>query len=510
MTEGVSQPAARGSRLDRFLRLFTDVRPGEGLTAVLLAVNVALVLGAYYVIRPLRESFLLAEYSPEVKSYLQVANVLALAVIVPLYGKLTDRFPRRRLINVVTYVFVALLGVFFLMGVAGLPLGIVFFVYGSIFAVMVVTQFWSFANDIYTREEGERLFPIVAFGASLGAAVGATFVGQLIEPFGLYVPMLLSGGVLLAQLQITNYVDNRERALREAHLPDIKTTATIAASGLFKAPTTIEELEELAEQERLIFEARQKGEPVPEPEASSGESAFALVLRTRYLLLIAVLIMFLNWVNTNGEYILGRFVVDAAAQAVAEGTTTLTQGEFIGRFYANFYAVMNIVGLLIQLFVTSRVVKYLGVHIGVMMLPLLAFGAYGLIALFPVLTAVRWAKTAENATDYSLNNAVRQMLFLPTTREQKYKAKQVSDSFFHRAGDVLSAATVFIGTTVLALTTSGLAFFNMALVVIWLVVAVAVGREYRELVRSGRPPRPRGGRRAAHPFEDIAVDGSAS
>ncbi len=305
-------------------------------------------------------------------------------------------------------------------------------------------------------------------------------------------------------MQITNYVDNRERALREAHLPDIKTTATIAASGLFQAPTTIEELEELAEQERLIFEARQKGEPLPEPEASSGESAFALVLRTRYLLLIAVLIMFLNWVNTNGEYILGRFVVDAAAEAVAEGTTTLNQGEFIGRFYANFYAVMNIVGLLIQLFVTSRVVKYLGVHIGVLILPLLAFGAYGVIAVFPVLAAVRWAKTAENATDYSLNNAVRQMLFLPTTREQKYKAKQVSDSFFHRAGDVLSALTVFVGTTVLALTTSGLAFFNLALVVVWLFVAVAVGREYRELVRSGRPPRPRR-RQVAHPFESVAT-----
>lgn len=498
--------STQGSPLDRFLRLFSDVRPGEGLTALLLAVNVALILAAYYIIKPLRDGLVLSEYSAEVKSYLQVANVLALAVIVPLYGKLTDRVPRRRLINMVTYIFVALLGVLFAMGSAGLPLGIAFFVYGSVFAVMVVAQFWSFANDIYTREEGERLFPIIAFGASLGGAVGATFVGQLIEPFGIYIPMLLAAGVLFLQLQITNYVDNRERRLREAHLPDIKTTATIAASGLFKAPSTLEELEELAEQERLIYEARERGEPVPEPETASGQSAFGLVLRTRYLLLIAVLIMFLNWVNTNGEYILGRVIASAAADAVASGATTLSQGEFIGRFYANFFAVVNTLALLIQLFLTSRIVKYFGVHIGLLILPVLAFGAYGIIALFPVLSAVRWAKTAENSTDYSVNNAVRQMLFLPTTREQKYKAKQVSDSFFHRAGDVLSASTVFVGTTVLALTATGFAYLNLALVIVWLVLAVAIGREYRELVRSGRPPAARR-KQVAHPFES-AVAGS--
>lgn len=107
---------------------------------------------------------------------------------------------------------------------------------------------------------------------------------------------------------------------------------------------------------------------------------------------------------------------------------------------------------------------------------------YMVIAFVPILTMVRWVKTAENATDYSLQNTVRHVLFLPTSREQKYKAKQAIDSFFHRAGDVLSAAVVFVGVNWLALKTTGFAAFNLFLVVIWLVLAVMIGRENKRWV----------------------------
>jgi AAA family ATP:ADP antiporter len=124
-----------------------------------------------------------------------------------------------------------------------------------------------------------------------------------------------------------------------------------------------------------------------------------------------------------------------------------------------------------------------------MILPVIALGGYALLVFFPVLSAVRWAKTAENATDYSLHNTVRNILFLPLTREQKYKAKQVTDAFFWRAGDVLSAAVVFVGTTWLSLGVAQFAMLNLVLVAAWLVIAARVGANYIELVRTGRPPR---------------------
>jgi AAA family ATP:ADP antiporter len=151
---------------------------------------------------------------------------------------------------------------------------------------------------------------------------------------------------------------------------------------------------------------------------------------------------------------------------------------FIGAFYAEYFQVVNIAGMLLQLFVVSRVVKYLGVRVAVCILPVVAFGSYAVAALIPSLAILRWVKTAENSVDYSLQNTVAQMLYLPTTREEKYKAKQVTDTFVVRAGDVLSSATVFVGTSLLALSVSQFALINVALVTLWFAVAFLLGREF--------------------------------
>ncbi len=462
----------RASPLDRFLLLFTDVRSGEGAKAVLLALNVFLILMAYYVLKPIREALILTEGTPELKSYISAGQVGLLALIVPAYGSFAGRVNRRRLINYVTWFFVACIAVFYGLGQAGVPVGIAYFLWIGIFNVMIVAQFWSFANDVYTSEEGERLFPIVAFGASAGAVMGATVVGQLIEPLGIYLPMLLAAVVLVLQVQITNYIDMQERKHGRA-VPE---------------------------------PSRNAPEPVePAPPEGTGTSAFRLVMASRYLLMIALLTMILNWVNTSGEYLLGRIVNDTAEAAVAAGTTGgLSEGQFIGTFYADFYGVVNLAGLLIQLFLVSRIIKYLGIRIAILILPLIAFGAYGLIALFPVLAVARWSKTAENATDYSLNNTVRHALYLVCTPEQKYKAKQVTDAFFWRTGDVLSAAVVFVGTSLMAWTVSSFALLNLVLVVFWLALAFFIGKEYTRLVSSGEPPGVDTGKLATGPEEALA------
>jgi AAA family ATP:ADP antiporter len=330
---------------------------------------------------------------------------------------------------------------------ASAVLGIGFFLWVGVFNLMVPAQFWSFANDVYTVEQGKRLFAIVAFGASAGAVVGSWITDQNIEAVGLANLLLISGGLLLAGLAITGVVENAE-GRRHA------------------ADSTHEEQA-----------------PLP------GGGAFGLVLRNRYLLLIALLMLFLNWVNTTGEYILGDTVKEAIeAAADAQGYTGAARGEWvsenIGGFYAGFFTVVNILGLVLQLFVVSRVLKYLGVRVALLILPFIALGGYAILYAMPLLSVVRWAKTAENATDYSLQNTVRQALFLPTTREQKYKAKQAIDTVFVRAGDILSALLVYVGTSVVALTTRQFALVNLGLVLVWLVLAWRIGREYQALARS--------------------------
>ena len=194
-------------------------------------------------------------------------------------------------------------------------------------------------------------------------------------------------------------------------------------------------------------------------------------------------------VNTTGEYILGSIVKDTAVNLVAQGQSGgLTEGQLIGDFYSKYFTLVNVLGLVLQLFVVSRVVKYLGMSWAVMILPIISLGTYNILVFVPTLWAVLAGKVAENSTDYSLNNTVRNMLFLPCTYEQKFSAKQAIDSFFVRMGDVLSALLVFAGTSVWVLQPRGFAAINALLVVIWLGLAWRVGRYYKQLAATGQPP----------------------
>ena len=442
--------SAEPSSLEKFLGMFTEVRAGEGRTALLLALNVFLILMAYYVLKPVREALILGEGSAELKTYMSAGQVVLLAAVVPYYGRLVARFPRMRLINIVTVFFIACLAVFYVLAQFQVPLAIVFFMWIGIFNLMVVAQFWSFANDVYTKEEGLRLFVIVGFGASLGAVIGARVADRLIEPLGVYQLMLVGGVILVLQLMITNAVDRRERERRPR---------TASSTG--------------------------------SETKSSGQNAFAIVFRSRYLLLMALMLMLLNWVNTTGEYILGSIVKQTAADAVAAGQANgLTEGQLIGDFYSKYFTAVNVLGLLLQLFVVSRVVKKFGVPWAVMILPMISLGAYNILFFYPALTAVLAAKVAENSTDYSLNNTVRNMLFLPCTYEEKFSGKQAIDSFFVRIGDVLSAMLVFAGTTFFALQPRGFAGVNAVIVFGWLVLAWMVGHDYKRLTEA-RPAEAR-------------------
>jgi len=157
---------------------------------------------------------------------------------------------------------------------------------------------------------------------------------------------------------------------------------------------------------------------------------------------------------------------------------------FIGAFYGDFYFWTSLLSAAIQLLLVSRILKYIG-PAALLCLPLIAFGGYALIAALPVLSYIRFAKIAENATNYSLQNTTHQTLFLPTSREAKYKAKAAIDTFFVRAGDVLSAIFVFIGVK-LALGAGDFARVNIVLAVGWILLAIAIVRRNKALtLRSG-------------------------
>ena len=273
------------------------MRPGEAGTALLLTLNVFLLLATYYFIKPLREALILSGEGAEVKSYAAAGQAILLLGLVPAYGLLADRLPRRGLLNAVTAFFVALPGCFLWRSPRpSVPVGVVFFLWVGIFNLMIVAQFWSFANDLYTKEQGERLFVIVAFGMSLGAVLGSILASEIIPLVG--VPQAAAGCGRAPRRwrpSISNLVDARERARHETHLPLHLTTAEIpAATGEYQIQT-MEDVQKLTVS-------------LPGVGPVSRRGTFRLVFGSRYLLLIALLMLIVNWVNTTGEYILGRTV----------------------------------------------------------------------------------------------------------------------------------------------------------------------------------------------------------
>jgi AAA family ATP:ADP antiporter len=426
--------------LERALSVFADVRAGEGVSTVLMALNVFLLLAGYSLMKPARDGLILTEGGAEVASYSAAAQAVLLMGAVPLYGWLGTKVVRIVLISIVmTFFSVTLIG-FYLGGVAGLREGVAFYIWIGLINVFIVSQFWQFANDLFTEGQGRRLFPLVGVGQSLGAWVGAAAVAPLVQGLNYtpYTLMFMGACVLMVALATTLIVN-----AREAH------------HAQPEAPSTAN-------------------------ETLGPQGGFELIFKDRYLLWIAVLIVLLNIVNTTGGYVLNRLIVaEAAARFGTSAAAVPDSRQFVTAFSGSITAMVNLLGLLLQLFATSRVIHLMGVRGALFVLPAIALTNYAVIVVAPLLAVVRVGKILENSVDYSIQNTLRQALFLPTTREAKYKAKAAIDTFFTRTGDVASAGAVYVGQVV-GLTTAAFAGINVVLTVGWLWVASRIAREHRK------------------------------
>lgn len=456
------------SGLERVLRIFTEVRPGEGRTALLLFGSVFLLLCSYYLIKPLREGWIAvsavaALSKMEVKAYTSFGQAILLLIAIRAYAPLVDRWKRVDLLSRVTVGCMVCMVGFWLVQpdffIENLPItGILFYLWVGMFGVFVVAQFWALVADLYNDEQGRRLVPLVAIGATSGAVAGSwlteTLVhGKIVATEKLLVVALVP---LALSLLLTRRADSR------------------GPRGL-------------------------GGEARPRPPGvapqGAGRGAFGLIFSSRLLLAIALVTMLLNWVNTNGENLLFRVVQEflseeAQSRGIVDPAALLgfTRAE-TAAFYGSFYFWVNVSALVLQSFVASRLLKYGGFGVMLLVAPTISLLAYSAMAVVPVLAVVKMMKVADNATDYSISNTARNVLWLPVPPLVKLKVKPAVDSLFARAGDGLSALTVLVGVQVLDLGTGGFFAFTVLLVVGWLALASVVAREHAQLAEGvGGPP----------------------
>ncbi len=450
------------SKLDRLLCVFTDVRPGEGTNALLMFVNVFLILCAYYFVKPLREGWIAVSdfgglSKMEVKAYSSFGQSLLLIPVVWYFGRLSGRYRRSDLITRSTLFCMVNLIFFWAIQpglfIENLPYsGIIFYLWVGMFGVFVVAQFWAFAADIYSEESGNRMFPLIAVGATSGAACGSWLTEILVNSrlFSTEWLLMVAMVPLAASVVLYRLVDHR-----------------------MPAPT-IEPVR------------RQK---LADDLPNAGQSAITIIFSSRFLLATAAITLTLSWVNTNGENLLFRVVQEylreqALTQRISDSDRLLAfTRDGTTSFYGDFYFWVNIIALLLQSFVASRILKYGGFRALLLAMPMVALVSYTTMALVPILSIVKAMKIAENSTDYSINNTARNVLWLPASAEIQYKGKPTIDSLCVRIGDGVAALTVLIGVQVLALSTKSFFILNILLVLAWIYFALILIREHREMSR---------------------------
>ncbi len=440
----------RLTRFDRFLGNFTRLRPGEGRSVVVFFAYALLMLLSYYILKTIREPLLLSTASAEIKSYAVAVTAVLLFVIIPIYGLVFRLSSKRQLTRYITLFFIVNLAVFYLLGRAGADIGFAYYVWVGIFGVMITAQFWAFAADSFNLKAGQRLFPLIMVGATLGGLAAPALSGALFPHIGPW-PLLLAAMFLLA--------------------------LTLPCVGLGRA----------------AIPPGSRGHRPRQGEQPHGGlfGGFSLVLTDRYLFLLAMLILLLNWVNTTGEYILAELVV-RHADAVVAAQAGAVKADIIAAFYGNFFFAVNTLALLAQVFLVARIIRWIGIKGAVLVLPVVALFGYGLVVFIPIFSIIRIVKIMENATDYSLMNTTRHALYLPVSRAKKYEGKTTIDAFFWRFGDLLQAGAIYAGLHWFKFDIEHFAMVNMGLALVWLWVAWRISRYYtgkERLVSANLPPR---------------------
>jgi AAA family ATP:ADP antiporter len=442
------------SGFERLLSLFTKVQAREGRCIAVLCLQAFLLMVAYYLIRPVREALILTEGSAELRSYAVGVQALLLIFIVPAYGLLVRRVAAGRVFQYVNTFFALNLVVFFLLGQAGWRFGFAFFVWSSIFSVMTVTQFWAFATDLFNVKSGQRLFSVIAVGVSGGAWVGSRLASAGFEILGPYGLLLASAAVLIGAIFLSQVARDSVPAASRSWRPDDE------LPGVEHSP------------------------------ALRWLGGFAVIGRSRYLVGVAALVVLLNWIGSTGDYVLSNWLVDIARRE-APGA----QAAFIGRFMGNYWSVITLVGLLVQLLLVSRIIHMAGLARALMVTPVAFLAGYLLIGVVPVFAMLESILVIHRSLDYSLLNTTRCALLLPTSRDEKYQAKTAIDTLFFRVGDLLSALSVIVGLRLLKDARLEFVWLIVVLSATMTLVAWLVGREYarrfgvpRESSRSGVRP----------------------
>jgi ATP:ADP antiporter, AAA family len=390
---------------------------------------------SYYIIKPIRGQALQDLIGVDNKPKVLVATAVFTGLFALAYGRIVAGIARNKLVFWTYGIFIGCIVAFALLfQAANTPIGYVFYVWVSTFNVMVVSQFWALQADVWTKDEGKRLFGIIGLGTVSGGVAGSVLTSAL-KKLPTFQLLFIAAGILAVCVPLAIYI------LRFS-----------SRRGPEKAAASA---------------------PPKKEEAPPKVNAIGMVLGSPYLLLIAAMTLILNIVNSNNEWIMDKmFSLDGDGDSRT--------------FYASFYLAQNILTVAIQLLVTPVIQRFFGARVALLFLPIVGLVGGSAFLLIPTLALIRWMKVAENATDYSIQSNTREFLYLPTTKLEKYAAKNVNDTFVVRSGDVLAAGSIEVAKLLIeAIGRPGIRVMigaNLVLGIAWLIIVLKLGSANRKLM----------------------------
>ncbi len=435
----MNQPASP-SISGRIFKFLAAVEPIELPAVILSMLYFFFLFGSYSVIKPVRDT-MGTVYGPTHYNQLFTMTFLGTLVLSPLYSGLAARVKLQSFLPWV-YGFIALTIFGFFMAFSGgrtdsRALAASFYVWVSVFNLLIISVFWSFMADIFSRTQAKRLYGIIAAGGTIGSIVGPVLATALAEKVGNSGLMLISAvGFVFTAFLVTLLAREKQRLTK--------------AKGVETQHTTLDR--------------KLGGSPV---------DGFKLLLKSPYLLLLALFLFLMTWISTIVYQELGTLINKAFASREAR-----TQA------FSLIEVAVNSCTVFIQLIGTGRIINRFGVTLGLLLNPVIMVFAFLAIAFSPVLLILGGLQVVRRVAEYALAKPAREMLFTVVDQESKYKAKNVIDTVVYRGGDLCAA---WAATPVLVnFGASGLAILGVVVSLIWFPIAWTLGKRY-ESVRAETP-----------------------
>ncbi len=455
---GPRDAPARGvpAPLAEFVARLTGVRPGEAGTVLLSCAYFFCILAAYFILRPIRDEMAVAGDVRNIR-WLFTGTCAGMLAAHPIFAAIVSRWSRRRFVTVCYRFFMANLAVFFLL-MKTLPdgaevwLGRIFFVWLSIFNLFVVSVFWSFMIDIFKEEQGKRLFGVIGVGGTLGGVLGSSvtaFLAELVTPVNLFWASIL---LMECGVACVKGLDRKAGIVVGAsgEPPASAKTSERRDVGATPPPGTI-----------LPLKAKRGAREAGAVIGGTALDGIRRVVESPYLFGIC-LFMLLFTIGSAFLYpiraeVISRTFPDPAAQTAV---------------FARLDLAVNILTLCTQLFLTRRLIKWLGVGATLAFAPLLSLAGFALLGVVPVFAVFVVFQVLRRASEFALARPVREVLYTVLPRADRYKAKNFNDTFVYRTGDLIGVWS----HSVLGLGMAGSAQAMVPISGLWLVVALWLGR----------------------------------